>query len=396
MLSKFLAVAAAGRLASSVINFLSSVMIMEVLSVSDYGAFFIYSVVVMTVSMSFSAGINNAYMVGATKETAVQEFHEVVKIKAFFTMLAIFMALLCVLVQPEISVWAGAIIVGVLLSPCETFCLKYQTIGSVGKYAILLPVKNVIYYGVAFFCFVILDQNPEEFLLLLSVVLFGPAFILIVFWWLRTPAILRVKSWAIKSKNYFFQDAAALVIMRLDALVVAALAGSSLLTQKELGLYGACLTFSTPLAVLTSSLSAVLLPKNANGLKIKWAQTFKNILFLSVAGVTAVWFFIVAYILFFSAESDYYLVIWLSIPILSATVFSLMAMVFRVKCFHDKKEKSVTRVTLAQIPVILISYTFLGAFFGIWGCVVSFLLVRMVSLLWLFAIDKKIPEEVLS
>ncbi|MCE7507668.1 lipopolysaccharide biosynthesis protein [Alloalcanivorax xenomutans] len=346
--------------------------------------------------MAFSAGINNAYMVRATRENALQKFKEIIKVKIFFTMLVLFLSSFLLLLKLEISVWGGAIIIGVILSPFETICLKYQTVGDIGKYAAMLPVKNFLYYGAALFSFVFMGWEPSAFLVILSKLMLGPSLILCAIWWMRAGGDLKIKVWLRRSKNYFFQDAAALVIMRLDAWVVAFLAGITLLTQRDVGLYSACLTFATPLAVLTSSLSAVLLPKNANGLDIKWSKTLKTMLGVAICGVVAVWLCIYIYITFFSTESDYLSVRWLSIPMLLATVFSLCAMVLRVKCFHDNKERLVTFVTLAQVPIIIISYSFLGYAVGVWGCVASFMLVRMISMVWLFFIDRRTPKEIVS
>ncbi|NMF49601.1 oligosaccharide flippase family protein [Pseudoalteromonas arctica] len=361
------------RLVSAFIAFLTSVVIMNELSVTEYGDFYFYLSIITLATTLPSVGINNSYVFNC--DTSLERKFISIKmlIALALSVCALILYILSLIPDQLIIV---CLITGFCLSIFDSHLSNLQCKKKFFSYAITLPLKNIVILITALFYLSSFD-NPVYIYSYLSVV------ILIILLFIYSKHINFKLNFSLFSKmagNFYFFEISSLIMIRSETWWLKYYSDGGQIDGKQLGIYGVAFTVCAVVSIVSTAINSALLPYVKNKPSL---LKIKNIIILFLlSSFFLVLFYFVTYLIvqYFFSEKYGEVIFYLG-PILLGMLFSFLAGFVRLELVNRNLNTYLNKVYTFQLLLTIILGGGLIAFFGIFGAITVFAVVRFIGLI---------------
>ncbi|MEQ3443952.1 polysaccharide biosynthesis C-terminal domain-containing protein [Pseudoalteromonas sp. BZP1] len=343
---------------------------------TDYANFsFLFSIFTAAMLLP-SLGINNAYVVNNFTISS----HDFDTSKVIVG-LSLLLLLLIASFFVEDKLYIYAILSGILGAGFDHVLSKYQAKESFKIYNLLLPIRSVLLLFIMLYVlFYYKSHFIEYFFKAVSIVLS-----VIVFIYLTKVKILfnhrvfhSLLSLFTASKGFIVFEFSVLILMRLEVWLLTFFVTLGFLQAESIAYYWASFSFVFLLPIISSSLTTVLLPTLKKQSGLDGAKKKLIIIFMMmVFGYISLACFAVDFL-----YGDKYQQTLIILPFMGVGVFfSFMANLERLSLVSFGKEAKGNKICYCQLLASVLLNSLLIPFIGLYGAVVSFVLVRFISLL---------------
>lgn len=361
------------RLVSAFIAFLTSLVIMNELTVTEYGNFYFYLSIITLATTLPSVGINNSYVFNC--DTSLESNFISIKLLIALTLSlsALFFYTLDLIPDQLIIV---CLITGFCLSFFDSHLSNLQCKKKFFSYAVTLPLKNIIILIFAYL-FLSLFDNPIYIYSYLSVAI---AIVLLVIYLKKITLKLNFLLFRNMVGNFYFFEISSLIMIRSETWWLKFYSESGQVDGKQLGLYSIAFTVCAVISIVSTAVNSALLPYVKNNPRL---LKIKNIILLfSIATTFLLLFYLAAYLViqyfFYEKYGD---VVFYIGPILLGMLFSFLAGFIRLDLVNRNLNTYLNKIYTFQLGLTIIFGGVLIYYFGIFGAITVFAAVRLVGLI---------------
>lgn len=361
------------RLVSAFIAFLTSLVIMNELTVTEYGNFYFYLSIITLATTLPSVGINNSYVFNC--DTSLESNFISIKLLIALTLSlsALFFYTLDLIPDQLIIV---CLITGFCLSFFDSHLSNLQCKKKFFSYAVTLPLKNIIILIFAYL-FLSLFDNPIYIYSYLSVAI---AIVLLVIYLKKITLKLNFLLFRNMVGNFYFFEISSLIMIRSETWWLKFYSESGQVDGKQLGLYSIVFTVCAVISIVSTAVNSALLPYVKNNPRL---LKIKNIILLfSIATTFLLLFYLAAYLViqyfFYEKYGD---VVFYIGPILLGMLFSFLAGFIRLDLVNRNLNTYLNKIYTFQLGLTIIFGGVLIYYFGIFGAITVFAAVRLVGLI---------------
>lgn len=361
------------RLVSAFIAFLTSLVIMNELTVTEYGNFYFYLSIITLATTLPSVGINNSYVFNC--DTSLESNFISIKllIAIILSLSALFFYILNLIPDHLIIV---CLITGFCLSFFDSHLSNLQCKKKFFSYAVTLPLKNII---ILIFAYLFLSSfdNPIYIYSYLSAAI---AIVLLVIYLKKITLKLNFLLFSNMVGNFYFFEISSLIMIRSETWWLKYYTESGQVDGKQLGLYSIAFTVCAVISIVSTAVNSALLPYVKNNPRL---LKIKNIILLfSISTTFLLLFYLVAYLViqyfFYEKYAD---VVFYIGPILLGMLFSFLAGFIRLDLVNRNLNTYLNKIYTFQLGLTIIFGGVLIYYFGIFGAITVFAAVRLVGLI---------------
>lgn len=374
MISRSIFSVASSRLISAAITFLTSLFLINELSVTKYGELFFWISLITFFSTLPNIGINNFFVYNNEKSTEIDSW--------IYTKLVVFLGSLLVFMPLSYFIYNGAmyaVLIGLLFSLFDTVLTTCQAQQRFKIYSILLPAKNAV---LLFFLFIFSKEKVNlDFLhaYCLTAFLFSIPFVLLLFKNFPPKKIFSME--LIKgAKGFFLFELFALIIIRSETWIIKLFESLNMIDAKTLGVYGIVFGLCSGLSIVSNSIQSVLLPKIKSDPASLYGERLK-VLYIYAFLFGFSYYFMVNLFLFFYKEEVLSLSLVCSAVVIVGMCASFISSLLRLRLVNSGKDKALNIIYVIQLLLTFLLGSICILSWGAVGAAVSFALVRVSGLL---------------
>lgn len=373
MISKTIFSVAGSRLASAAVTFITSLFLIQELSITEYGNLFFLISLITFFSTLPNVGINNFFVYN--NECGKLDSWIYTKVIVFLIAI-LFVTPLFITLDREIMY---AVLIGLIFSLFDTALTAYQAQQKFKLYSLLLPAKNIAL--LILLC--VFSKNGLNLNLLnaycVTALLFTiPLIFLLVD---NSPPSSFFSLELLKgAKGFFLFEFFALIIIRSETWLIKFFESLDIVEHKTLGIYGIVFGLCSGLSIVSNSIQSVLLPKIKKNADFLHGRALSTLWFYTLA-VGVSYYLLVNIFLFFYKKDVFSLSVICSAIFIMGICASFISSLLRLRIFNVGAERKLNTIYVVQL---ILTFLFGGIFIMLWGAIgaaISFTFVRVTGLL---------------
>lgn len=365
---------------TAILSFLTMFYCMKNMSVYDFAdysfAFTIYTAFALIPGM----GINNQVALDNQNVELIEKNNNV-KIYFLLIILVIFGAYACSLIE---NIVFYAMIGGIASSIFDYFLVVLQAKKSFIKYSLFMPVKTTIILAIVFLTSTYLKEAEVQLIFKNIAIIFMIFYIVFVLFKINLHTFDLKYNFSIYKDgfSFFVFDICAMLMMRAEVWILSLYSGLINLPKENIANYWAAFNFIMIVSIMGSTLANLVLPYIKESAESNFSKL--NILIRKVIIIMFALLIISSLASYIAStcflSSSYKMLPYYVLSLGIGVFFAFLANIERLKLM-GYGSKGIDKIVINQFLISIICNLIFIFIFGIWGAVLTFIIVRLYSYL---------------
>lgn len=367
---------------TAILSFLTIILCMKNLSIDDFAEYSLVFTIYTAFCLLPNLGINN-YMVLEEGDKKIIEKNDNIKIYfAFFVFGAYLLKNLNIIDDIIFYAVAG----GIFSSVIDYNLSKYQARKEFHKYSLMMPLRTLVFLlGVIFVFYANVNKSIINIFYITGLIYLC----FYLFFFFRN---IKLSFFCFKanlsiyalSTSFLVFELCALLMMRLEVWVLSFYSEYINLSKLDIANYWAAFNFIMIMSMVSSTLANVVLPyikKNKENNFSSLKKIINKVSILMIFSlIISIFFSYLMSIFYFDSN---YKILPVYVFFLGLGVFvSFKANIERLKLMAGTENSKVNKFVIFQVLMSFLMNIVFIYFFGVWGAIFTFIIVRLLS--WLF------------
>jgi O-antigen/teichoic acid export membrane protein len=384
-----------GRIFTSGLYFLFTLVLMSVMTVGEYGKYTYYYSIIVTIPFILDLGTSDAFIaLGAKKLSISVKQYNIYKnnylfIKYSLLVIFIFIITLMYFFNLISSYMLLLLLFGLAISVQELFSNLLAVKKNFKLLFYLMPIRNFIAIITLIIIGYSLKITDTGAIVIIGFSSFMASIIYVYVvghYQVKTKTLSKVicidffkySGWLI---IYSF---ATIIMTRLEIFVLEYYANHNIININELGYFSAAFSFAFILSLVTSSIVRVMLP-NVSSIRYideyqKYIKNIKKLIFPVFLSVTGIIILISIFIYLFLYEKyEHSVIVFIIISL--ATIMTFFTNLLMTLFYVSKKTHIIAKIGFYQLLIVIFFDLSLIYYFGSIGAALSMLIVRIAGLI---------------